>query len=74
MEYTSGFVSSVVRSTSEMLFEQYCEKRSDIEWLYKNGDKGQQYFSIVYIDGVQNQWLFLCRLYCHEKRWDCMDY
>jgi len=58
MEYTSGFVSSVVRSTSEMLFEQYCEKRSDIEWLYKNGDKGQQYFSIVYIDGVQNQWLF----------------
>ena len=58
MEYTSGFVSSVVRSTSEMLFEQYCEKRSDIEWLYKNGDKGQQYFSIVYIDVVQNQWLF----------------
>ena len=58
MEYTSGFVSSVVRSTSEMLFEQYCEKRSDIEWLYKNGYKGQQYFSIVYIDGVQNQWLF----------------
>ena len=57
-EYTSGFATSVVRSTCEMLFEQHCEGRDDIEWVYKNGDTGQQYFSIVYIDGIQKQWLF----------------
>lgn len=57
-EYTSGNATTVVRSTSEMLFEQYCEQCSDIEWVYKNGDTGQQYFSIVYIDGLHHQWLF----------------
>ncbi len=57
-EYTSGFATSIVRSTCEMLFEQYCEGRDDIEWVYNNGDTGQQYFSIVYVDGIQKQWLF----------------
>lgn len=57
-EYTSGYATSLVRSTSEILFEQYCENQSDIEWVYKNGDTGQQYFSIVYIDALQHQWLF----------------
>ena len=57
-DYTSGFSTSLIRSTSEMLFEQYCETRDDIEWVYKNGDSGQQYFSIVYVDGIQHQWLF----------------
>lgn len=56
--YTSGYVTSKVRSNSEQLFEQYCEKREDIDWVYKNGDKGQQYFSVVYVDALQNQWLF----------------
>ena len=58
IRYTSGFATSLVRSTCEMLFEQYFEKRNDIDWVYKNGDKGQQYFSIVYLDGLQHQWLF----------------
>lgn len=57
-EYTSGFATSLVKSTSEMLFEQYCEDRDDIEWVYKNGDSGQQYFSIVYWDGWEKQSLF----------------
>lgn len=57
-EYTSGYATSIIRSTSEMLFEKYCEAKDDIEWIYKNGDTGQQYFSIVYIDGLQHQWLF----------------
>lgn len=58
-EYTSGYATSLVRSTSEILFEQYCEEhRDEIEWVYKNGDTGQQYFSIVYVDGLQHQWLF----------------
>ena len=47
--YTSGYATSVVRSTCEMLFERYCEEhRENIDWVYKNGDSGQQYFSIVY--------------------------
>lgn len=29
-EYTSGFATSLVRSTSEMLFEQYCERQDDL--------------------------------------------
>lgn len=57
-DYTSGFATSLVRSMSEQLFEQYCEEREDIEWVYKNGDSGQQYFSIVYFDGISNQSLF----------------
>lgn len=57
-EYTSGFNTSKVRSESEQLFEQYCEKKEDVDWVYKNGDAGQQYFSIVYIDAINKQWLF----------------
>lgn len=57
-KYTSGFATSRIRSTSEQLFEQHCEGRGDIDWVYKNGDKGQQYFSVVYLDGLQHQWLF----------------
>ena len=47
-----------IRSKSERLFERYCEQQTDIEWVYKNGDTGQQYFSVVYIDSLQKQWLF----------------
>lgn len=57
-EYTSGFATSLIRSQSEQLFERFCEEREDVDWVYKNGDTGQQYFSIVYLDGVQHQWLF----------------
>ena len=47
-----------MRSLPEQLFERYCEGHPDIDWVYKNGDTGQQYFSIVYMDGLQKQWLF----------------
>lgn len=58
--YTSGFntTNGRIRSKNEQLFEQYCERANDIDWVYKNGDSGQQYFSIVYIDGLMKQWLF----------------
>ncbi len=49
---------SLVRSTSEMLSEQFCDSKDDIEWVYKYGDTGQQYFSIVYVDALIQQWLF----------------
>lgn len=57
-DYTSGYATSRVRSNSEQLFEQYCENHDDIDWAYKNGDTGQQYFSVVYMDAFQKQWLF----------------
>lgn len=58
--YTNEFITSDTRkSTPERLFEQYCEGVDAIDWVYKNGDAGQQYFSIVYQDGFSlKQWLF----------------
>ena len=56
--YTSEFNTKLIRSTSEQLFEQYCEKDNSVDWVYKNGDSGQQYFSVVYLDGFNKQWLF----------------
>ena len=58
--YTNEFVTSETRkSTPERLFEQFCERCDAVEWVYKNGDAGQQYFSIVYQDGFTGkQWLF----------------
>ena len=57
-EYTNEFITEKTRSLPERLFERYCEKSSNVQWVYKNGDAGQQYFSIVYTDGVATQWLF----------------
>lgn len=57
--YTNEFLASETgKSTPERLFEQFCERIDNIEWVYKNGDVGQQYLSIVYQDGFRKQWLF----------------
>lgn len=56
--YSSAMVVEGIRSKCERLFENYCETRDDIEWVYKNGDTRQQYFSIVYLDRLHKQWLF----------------
>ena len=57
-EYTTAFCTDKTRSLPERLFERYCESNTGVKWFYKNGDAGQQYLSIVYIDGLQKQWLF----------------
>ena len=37
------------RTYTEIAFEQWCENNKDIiEYVYKNGDKGDEYFGIVY--------------------------
>lgn len=36
------------RSTPEKLFEKYCETLKSIKFIYKNGDKGINYISMVY--------------------------
>ena len=53
--YRDYLSSAEVRSASERLFEQYCENSSKIKWLYKNGDKGIEFFSIVYQDNFGKQ-------------------
>ena len=54
-----GYLSSAEpRSLSEKRFEKFCEKNECVDWFYKNGDKGDEYFSIVYYDNSNNQKLF----------------
>lgn len=53
--YNGYLVSAEVRSTSEKLFEKFCEESNNILWFYKNGDKGPEYFSIVYTDNLGKQ-------------------
>ena len=58
-DYTTQMTTAGLRSTSERLFEQYCEHVESVEWYYKNGDTGKNYFSVVYVDGLsQRQHLF----------------
>lgn len=48
-----GYVSSAEpRSQGEKVFERYCEEYKDVEWFYKNGDKGNEFFSIIYQDNT----------------------
>lgn len=51
-----GYLSSAeVRSSSERNFEKFCEKCNAVDWVYKNGDKGNEYLSIVYADNSNRQ-------------------
>lgn len=36
------------RTVSEIEFERWCEAYDQVEWIYKNGDKGDDFFSLVY--------------------------
>lgn len=54
-----GYLSSAApRSTPELKFEKFCERTASVEWWYKNGDKGNEYLSIVYTDNSEKQKLF----------------
>lgn len=55
-DYTDECLIDPIRSLPERLFERWCMNNAD--WYYKNGDSGQQYFSIVYVDGINRQHLF----------------
>lgn len=66
-EYTNEFIVGRLRSEPERLFERYCERNENVQWFYKNGDAGQQYLSIVYVDGVGKQWLFYPDYVVHMK-------
>lgn len=54
-----GYLSSAApRSTPEVKFEKFCERNTCVDWWYKNGDKGNEYLSIVYTDNSEKQKLF----------------
>lgn len=54
-----GYISSAEpRSTPERKFEKFCERTESVDWFYKNGDKGNDYLSIVYQDNSGKQKLF----------------
>jgi type III restriction enzyme len=47
--------SAEPRSSSERDFERFCEQCKAVNWIYKNGDKGPEYFSVVYTDNFSKQ-------------------
>ena len=53
--YKNYLSSAEPRSSSEKLFEQHCEVSPNVSWFYKNGDKGIDYFSIVYMNNFNKQ-------------------
>ena len=56
--YNDYLLSAEPRSSSEKKFEKFCETCDAVDWVYKNGDKGDEYFSIVYLDNSNRQKLF----------------
>ncbi|MBP5467605.1 MAG: hypothetical protein J6Y43_08620 [Clostridia bacterium] len=54
--YDGYLLSNAGKSKVELEFEKWCEKNSD--WFYKNGDKGNEYFSILYFNEYGKQKLF----------------
>lgn len=53
--YKNYLSSAEIRSDSEKTFEKYCNDSDVVDWIYKNGDKGNEYFSIVYQDNFEKQ-------------------
>ncbi len=52
------YPSSTIKSTSESMFEKYCNSSKNIKWFYKNGEHSMNYFSLIYIDAVGKRWAF----------------
>ena len=56
--YSDYLSSAEPRSTPEKEFEKYLENAKSVKWFYKNGDNGEEYFSIIYGDTIEKQKLF----------------
>lgn len=48
VDYGNNILISPNRSHTEIEFEKWCENYDSVKWVYKNGDKGDEYFSYVY--------------------------
>lgn len=47
-DYGNNILIAPNRTYTELTFEDWCEINNSVKWVYKNGDKGDDYFSIVY--------------------------
>ena len=52
-DYSDNILHKPNRSVTEIEFENWCEENQNIKWVYKNGDKGEEFFSIVYRKGFR---------------------
>ena len=57
-EYQKNMVTDKTRSGIEQKFESYCDNNIKINWFYKNGNKGDKYFSVAYRTGFGQVSLF----------------
>lgn len=57
-KYEETMVTEKTRSKIEQKFEYYCNNCDNVKWFYKNGDKGDKYFSIAYRTGFGQVSLF----------------
>lgn len=48
IDYGNNILIQPNRTYTEVTFEKWCEDYDPVKWCYKNGDKGDEYFSIVY--------------------------
>ncbi len=53
--YDKYLASAEFRSGPEKAFENFCQDNDSVVWFYKNGDKGSDYYSIVYEDNNGKQ-------------------
>lgn len=56
--YPLSAMTTRTRSSGEVKFEKWCERTAAVEWLYRNGDQGEAFFSLVYEDNSGHQRLF----------------
>lgn len=47
-DYGNNILLRPNRTVSEIAFEEWCENNNSVKWYYKNGDKGDSFFSVVY--------------------------
>lgn len=52
------YTTDISRPLPEKRFEHACIETGKVKWFYKNGDKGQRYFSVVYLDNFEKMSLF----------------
>ena len=48
VDYGNNILIQPNRTYTEFTFEKWCEDTATVKWYYKNGDKGDGYFSLVY--------------------------
>lgn len=56
--YGNNILIQPNRTVSEIEFEKWCEHYDNVDCYYKNGDKGDMYFSIIYRRGFRRNNFF----------------